>query len=324
MFLSKEKQISRLLDEGYRLLEEGEHERALRVSAKLDKLHNSGAYEIGARALKAMGREQEAIAMLEKGVRVAESVYILWSYLGHYYSDAGRYKEAIHAFEASRLRDQSPDRDRFAEYNVAIVVGRQGDFGDALQRFQTLPPGDRPAQHEIDSGSAYYLMKLGHYDEALAVIDTALSRVPQDENRCRADLYAKRARCWWHQGRAESEVLEEALTAIYLYRAGRDPYQLIREMRNRKSASARMYLLWLKGEWSDEMAQMVGSRRFATACWVVAESPEQGLAYMKAIEPEPSREHLRVAKVLSQGPAPDELLGVDVAGPYQSKMRTKP
>src|SRR5688572_25914125 len=112
MFLSREQKVQKCMDEAYERLEDGEYEKALSLSAKLRKLHHTSGLEIGARALWALDRKQEAIDMLEQGIKIAPQVFILWSYLGEYYSDTGAYHKAIHAFLAARERDGSDTAER--------------------------------------------------------------------------------------------------------------------------------------------------------------------------------------------------------------------
>jgi tetratricopeptide (TPR) repeat protein len=119
-----------LMDDARELLAKRRFKKAWKVGRRLHGLRYSGAYEIRAKAFQGLGRRAAALALLRRGVRRAPHAAMLWSLLGEVLSDAGRYEEALVAFEAGEGIEGNPNPAIFRG-NRALVLVRAGRLEEA-------------------------------------------------------------------------------------------------------------------------------------------------------------------------------------------------
>ena len=110
-----------LFDDAMELVRRGQCGDALRIARELESCRYTGAWEIEAAALQEEGDTEGAIASLKRGIAI-KPVWRNGHLLGIYLSDAGRYTEALDAFEAS-LTMHAP-QPKMTAYNKAIVLNR--------------------------------------------------------------------------------------------------------------------------------------------------------------------------------------------------------
>ena len=68
----------KLAEEGYRHLEEGDPEAALRIAARLEEIRFTAAFEIAALAHAQLDDLSSAVAVLERGLDLAPTVWLNW------------------------------------------------------------------------------------------------------------------------------------------------------------------------------------------------------------------------------------------------------
>src|SRR3954471_1371043 len=127
--MDKLQQSTKLMEEGFSLIDECRYEAALKVGRRLKKLRHSSAFEILALAYLRSERLSKAIAVLEEGVAKAGRVWILWELLGNCYSDAGRFAKAEKAYQKA-LQLEGCNHD-VVHLNRAIAFNRTGKYSDA-------------------------------------------------------------------------------------------------------------------------------------------------------------------------------------------------
>jgi Flp pilus assembly protein TadD len=136
-----------------RLLARKRFKAAWKVGVKLAELRYSGAFEIRAKAFEGLGRPAAALAILARGVRRAPDSSTLLSLLGAALSDAGRYDEALLAFETGRRLEGNVDLAIFRG-NQALALVRAGRVAEA-EALLDAAPADEPGTE--DPGYAAFL-----------------------------------------------------------------------------------------------------------------------------------------------------------------------
>lgn len=176
--------VQKLNDKGFECLNAHDFDKAIKIGKHLRKLHYSSAFEILGLAYAKQGKLQKAIAILEEGVEKAPAVWLLWQLLGNYYSDSGKHKKALRAYQ-SALNCPSADESS-VEYNIAIVLQRRNRFDDALQYV------DRALNRKVDSAilelsaratKISLLNTMNQHEQANALADEILERKSDYEAR---------------------------------------------------------------------------------------------------------------------------------------------
>lgn len=130
-------------------------------------------------------RDEEAIKVLERGVRKFPEVAALWSFLGHFYSDCGLYEEALEAFQHSAVGHGG--RRAEADYNIAIVMYRLERYEEALAKVnllltpEVLETADRVPAHVVEGLAAYLYIAMGRLDDAEEAVRAAREACDHDD-----------------------------------------------------------------------------------------------------------------------------------------------
>ena len=135
-----------LMKDARELLAKRRFKKAWKVGLRLHKLRYSGAFEIRAKAFEGLGRPAACLALLGRGVRRAPHAATLWSLFGEALSDAGRYDEALTAFETGQGVDGNPDQAIFRG-NRALVLVRAGRLDEAEAMLVTPSDAETGADH---------------------------------------------------------------------------------------------------------------------------------------------------------------------------------
>jgi tetratricopeptide (TPR) repeat protein len=138
-----------LMERAYDLLQRHNAPEALKVGKLLEQRRYSGGFEIQARALRALGRWDEAIAVLEAGVQAVPGNFLLWQYLGSCRSDAGDYEGAFAAYDRAKQCEHDPVS---LGYNHAQALSRAGRWDEAEQRLEPLLAAETPFVVEPELG----------------------------------------------------------------------------------------------------------------------------------------------------------------------------
>jgi tetratricopeptide (TPR) repeat protein len=192
-------------ERGVACLLEGKLFRAERIANRLIEQSYSGGDELKARCLYARGEREEAIAVLERAVEKSPTVCMLWDYLGEFYSDGGRYADALAAFHQSRSVGGNIG---VAGYNLAVTYGRMGDFEQALKFLETAGNDVTPKQRL--HAKSWILASLMRLSDALKAADELVAIEPEF-----SPAHGQRALALQGLGRTH-EAREAALQALAL------------------------------------------------------------------------------------------------------------
>lgn len=120
----------KLADTAYAYLDEGEYEQALEISRQLEKMRYTAAFEIGAIALDSLGETAAAVDLLERGMGLADDVWINWQLLGNLYSDLDEFQKANAAYK--NALDCVGVIDDSVNLNLSILHYRNKNYSKAL------------------------------------------------------------------------------------------------------------------------------------------------------------------------------------------------
>jgi len=121
-------------------VKDGRTSKAMEVAKELQSLRYSGGFEIEAQALAHDGLQDEAIAVLRKGLKAAPTSWLNGNLLANYLSDQGRYEEAFAAYEEA-LRTPTADR-VLIDSNYAMALQRAGRDEEARAKISTIAAQD--------------------------------------------------------------------------------------------------------------------------------------------------------------------------------------
>lgn len=145
-------------------LKEGDAIAALRALENLQGLKNEPRVLLGRGvALINLGHYEQAIALIEDGLRIDNKIAHGWNALGIAYDLAGRHKDAVSVFEIAA--ELEPDKGA-ALNNLGMSYMRQGKFAEAIQTFQEAldrEPALAPARLNLRIAAAM----TGDYERAI-------------------------------------------------------------------------------------------------------------------------------------------------------------
>lgn len=297
-------ECERLFQDGLRFLEDFDTYSAIKIAKELCQRGYSGAYEIWAKAYLQDDQEQDAVAILEKGVKKFSNVSKLWSMLGECRSNLGDYDKALEAF--GRSAEGTASNPSLARYNIAVVLWRQGNFIDALRAIEQVG-GDEPPEATVSEMRATILIDLNRPEEARLLLSQLMEGdleelPPKDRSRIAAlwaDLYAR-------DGEME-RAKHSALESISLDKTNPRASRVLRRASGVYSAKAWLYRVLVNGRWHEPLD---GKEAFFFATyWVVAEDPEQLQPFIAPFE-RLAANTLRIESAEPGEPMPEEPLGV--------------
>lgn len=268
--------VESLYDQGIRALEEFDFDKALEIGDRLIAHRYSGGHEVRARALDGLDKSNEAITLLEDGTKRFPSVPVLWSYLGEYYSNSGRYDDAIAAFQS--FVNHGGDQN-YGYLNLSVTYGRMGDFARALQFIEDVPVGSLDNKVDIEQ-RAHVLNNLGRFSEALATVEADL------EHERWARLLKEKARALAGLGR-HKEAKEHALAVIAMDNSNLGAAEILRRYNPTASAKTKCYRIQVEGTMTDPYYRASRPRdvQFLATFWAYVDEPEEALSYYKEFEP---------------------------------------
>ncbi len=262
-------------DKGIQLLQRKDFERAAKIGDELIKLSYSGGFEIKARCLYKGGKESEAIRLLERATQRYPKVWILWSYLGEYYSNEGRYQDALAAFHQFR---NTGGEHQTAQYNIAVVYGRMEEYAQALTEIEGAFGGE-PANHFVLRAKASFLNGLGQFSEALVYAEKAC-----DIDRTSSNL-AEKAKALLGLGRT-SEAITTAKASLGLDICEGGALEVLESLNEPATERTRLYCIKFAATAAPNSLLPGGPRvdGFFGTFWAAADSPEEALEFYRAIE----------------------------------------
>jgi tetratricopeptide (TPR) repeat protein len=304
--------VDKLMNQAYELLDSFQCEEALQVGEKLKTLGYSGAFEVMALAYQTLGETDKAIAVLNDGLEKVPHVWVLWHLLGNLLSDKGEYTEAQHAYDMALA---CPGVNKpWVHYNIAVLLGRQAKFEDALDRSLLVTGDDLGLARRTLTASL--LNSLERHDEAITVAEEIISQVSaatdaSDEDiRSMGTAYAELSRGLW-EGRMDRQGATEcANKALALNKSDWLALRMLRELKARNSDNSSWYKIVVEGRWHEPFEGEKVAPGFFSSYELVADSPELCLEMIKEIEPEEVRDSLKLEQVEQLESCPGEPQGV--------------
>lgn len=264
-------------------MEEGEFDRALFFARQLHKRSYTGAFEVEARALAGQGDTAAAIRILEDAAAQFPPVYILWSYLGEFLSNTGRYDEASWAFESFA---RNGGDNGVARFNLAVVAYRKGDYEACLDLLIGAAEPHEGAP-ERTRGLAY--IEMGRPEEAMKIGDPGVTV------RALAAL-----------GR-EQEAREAARELLIADHGDNDARAALLELGPAGAPAARWSVL-VDGDRPGGRMTVPPEDRFFVRYWVDADDENEAFSFIRAFEP--MARDLRTERIERTTEAPGERKGV--------------
>ncbi|HRV80228.1 MAG: hypothetical protein H6830_08295 [Planctomycetes bacterium] len=281
--------LETLISTGYQQVKDGEFEEALKTAHAIEDLRHTTAFEIAALAKLGLDDTEAAIAVLQRGLKLASDVWVNWQLLGNTFSDLGRYEEAENAFRDA-LRCSEPWVDSI-RLNQAILLGRQGKPEEALKLFDGIQDPD--LQFEVAAARINTLGRLGHKEQALEVAQALLQQTPLCASDEDAWFYVAvlELRMRFEAGLEPEVVRQEALDLLREESDNEHVLTLLRDTRGERSKDNRYLRLLVHG--NDAQGE-VAADGFYVPYDVVAENSEDALQYIEEIEATRGFDHLEI------------------------------
>lgn len=301
---------NKLAERGYALLEEWSFEEALGVSAQLESRGYSAAFDIGAQALAALERHEEAVQYLEHGVREAPSAWPNWQLLGSLRSDLGDFEGADSAYREA-LKHAPPPANSI-RINQAILAYRSGRPRDGLSLLSPLSPStsteavviarvkttclvatdEAPAAIELARTTLDKLASSGADDSELAVLCNALGRALLESA-------------------ASSEEIEAcAFEALRFNPSNESALALLRDSQSLYSPDSQYFRLLLRGDATGHGQVPGNPDSYYVTYDVVASNPEEAQEFASAIDSRDVGSRLTLEELELIEPRPSDPKGV--------------
>lgn len=305
----------RLIDNAFAALKANDSQRAIKIGKQLKKIRHSSAFEILALAYEAVDRLEDAVLVLEEGIQVAPSVWLLWQLLGNFYSDQQRYQESLACYQRA-LECPCVDSS-YIHLNLALVFSRTKQWEVALNQLPNVTSD--ALQFPAKVLRMKLLNVLGRFEEtqALKADAEALSvSYPEKERPEVARMYAYLGEAVWESRRDSAAALDYAWKSIAGNRNDPTALWLIRAVLNDVSPNAHYMNVIVEGEWSVPFEGQTKPHGFFVVYVVVADTPEEALNLIKPFEPSEVRASLAVDEYKTLEPSPTELKGVYSSSSY--------
>jgi tetratricopeptide (TPR) repeat protein len=307
------KTVEELMEEGLRALEQSDLRKAARIGRKLIGKRHSAGFELSAKAEWELENREKAVKVLEEGVEAAPGVGSLWELLGCFLSDLERYEASHAAFE--RALETSPEP-AGVHYNIALLLGREGKWGEALEVLETAGPGGDPALSiEWELARITALNHLERHEEAGAEATAVLESLGDEDDggsrdEQRAGFLAERAVARWFADRDRDGATADALEALRLHRGCDKALWALREIEGVPSPAARYFRILATGRWHEPIEEGKAAPSFYTTYEVVADSPEEALDLARRLEPPEVRARIEIEEVEDLEARPEDPKGV--------------
>ena len=306
-------EIEQLSDQAWILIDEGNFEEALEIGQILIDNGAENGYRISA-MVKAMDENwDEAIELLKQGIEKHPEVWQLHLQLGNFYSDTGRFPEAIKAFiKAGNL----PNAEKhWAEMNKGMVYYREQNFDAALNTFQKIQHPD--AINQAFEIQLRILDQVNRYDLIIEMAEEELENLQTPDNQAEAILMASIciyvANAYFMEDETEA-TLHYTRQAIEFDRTNAEAPYLMREAEPVFSDDSQIYSLIVSGQLDHEEGQTLS---FTSTYAVVADSVDEALEFIRNYEIEAvNKQSLIVQEVEETDNTEDEAKGIYQVGDF--------
>ena len=252
-----------------------------------------GAWEIRARIHTAREEHEQALKVIDEGLKLVPDYDVMWTQRGNTLSDLERWDESSESYGKARsVGGENPDVD----FNEALMNLRRDRYDVALRLVQRVLKSPAPGGYtdRVRAMEAYCLAALSKTSELESLV---ASRPIQEQ----AGLWLEASSAYLELGRKEL-ALDAAICVAKLGReSDEEALWYVREAENRRSKSASLWTLIVEGREEN--------LPFITSYHVVAETKEQALDFVRRLEP--SRvELMKLDDATKREPAQDVPLGV--------------
>jgi len=160
------------MDLGWTLLDCKEYEKGLALISSISwETHGEMKCNGMARALTEMGRYDEAMRLLKRGLRTYPDSYALWIAMGALYENLGDDFESLKCIETAL--QFAPEDDSTGLYNKALALMRIRSYGDAVPILEGLVKR-HPEDPKYLSDRGVCALEMGYPQEALRYYQIAM------------------------------------------------------------------------------------------------------------------------------------------------------
>jgi len=276
---------------------------ALKIGEELEKLKFTGAFETQALAYAAMGKKKKAIKILEKGIKIAPDIWLLWQLLGNYYSDEGRFDKSMYCYEKA-LISKDPDKVSLL-YNYANMLKRNGRYDLAETKLAEIFQSSEFYGVDKELAMLCFSLQMGlfnkfeRYREAEDAFNDCLKHPSfnTDYSSGFSRVLAEYANTLLKTQRLK-EAEEMSVKAIQNDRRNTDAQNILREIRSQNDFSNAIYMrIMVHGKWFESENEQKELNGFFSTYDVVADDEEEALSFIKEIEPKEIRSALKIEEV---------------------------
>ena len=286
------KKVNGLLDKGFDALEDGRFEEALEAADGLEGFRHSAGFELGALALRALEREEEALERLERGVKKAPTAWLLWNLLGNMRSDLEDFEGAFTAWD-SGLACEGCDAGSL-RLNKAIALGRLERGEEGLAELELIQDAEPTFFARVQAFRAHLLGLLGRQDERVEAARAGLDLLGDEVDPAEAQLFAELALGLHASGGDHDEALGAAWEAVSVDRSSPQAAEALRVVEGVLEDDLVLIHLMVKGTWFEPLDKGQPTPVFFTSYTVVARDLGDALELARRFEPEPVRASMEV------------------------------
>ncbi|GEM_PF-4503839 len=218
----------------------GQLEAELEQARAAQKRGHPLGYVDEAQVLISLGRPEEALQVLQRGVKKLPDAWVIWCEMGDLLCDMKRIDEGLQAYaRAMKLPHAPVEEVLFAMLDVLIEEKRLGEAKEALEAaysvVEQLGEISRRRKEWFDVMRANIYTLESDYDSAHALLDEleqALDKVPDEErDALHSEILVERARLIWYETGDRAVAEQYAYRAYHLQRFSPPALQLLYEMR---------------------------------------------------------------------------------------------
>jgi tetratricopeptide (TPR) repeat protein len=284
--LFKKWRTQRLWKKAAAALEARNFDDALSLGQQLETEKYSGAFDIAAQAYAGLGRMNEAISTLERGLIVAPLVWLNWELLGNYRSDAGLFEDAGRAYAEALKCDNVWSESIFL--NQAVLALRRGRPEEASALIDRIKSPELELRAADIKTSA--LLHKGDCAGVVALCNDLRSRrkLLEANNEYLASILANQARAMVRLGSEVSEARKLLLEALATTPDSGKALQCLREIEGASSARANTYGVTLSFVLDPGEQRKLGALGYLRSGQAIADTPEEAVLYFTDLEGSPT------------------------------------
>lgn len=286
-----EEQLTELAFEVEDLIYKEEIDQAKGIANTLVEAGKEYGYQAMAMAFWAEEDSEMAISWVEKGLEQHPDSWALPMQLGNIYSESGKSKEAIRAYNRAAKAEGADVS--LIELNKAAAFANAQDFDQALNILQKLTDTEKAI--EAFSIKMTLLSELGRFDMIIEISEEELGDLPlpKDENQAAvmSEICTNIAKAIWFSDENEEAILHYVKQAKEYDRTNANICWLQREMDPEFSDDSVIYSLIVEGKMlkavegiHPDTREKIEVKRFQNSYMAIADTEEEALGYIYTYE----------------------------------------